>query len=218
MYRGRPLPILTAPPFTGRGLTTPRLVLFYNVERASQPKVAGPVQCDHGDITSRLQRRTLPAHSRVPRRLGCAVFREPAIGCAPTSSAPTPGGVRAAACPRAEGHQNAAESRYTSTLGSVDPLGENPTRSYTLTKIWPDSRHSKRSEPSRLESSDPMREAGATSTLRNVIRLSIVQGCCARPTGGSHGRTTDACTQRFKDAERRPRYQGNGDSTRPASV
>src|SRR5215212_8744076 len=63
-----------------------------------------------------------------------------------------------------------------------------------------------------------MIEAGATSTLRNVTRLSAVQGCCARPTGGSHGRTTDACAQRFKDAERRPRRKrdSSGDTSTTA--
>jgi len=64
------------------------------------------------------------------------------------------------------------------------------------------------SEPSRLESSGPMREAGATSTLRNVTRLSVVQGCCARPTGGSHGRTIRGPAQRRGGAKLRPRLRG----------
>jgi hypothetical protein len=44
-----------------------------------------------------------------------------------------------------------------------------------------------------------MREAGAPST-EEVVAVS-----CARPTGGSHGRTTDDPAQRFKGAKRRPR-------------
>ena len=38
---------------------------------------------------------------------------------------------------------------------------------------------------------------------------------CARPTGCSHGRTTDACAQRFKGAERRPRPRGEIRKARP---
>ena len=48
-------------------------------------------------------------------------------------------------------------------------------------------------------SSDPMREAGATST-EVVVAVS-----CARRTGGAHGLTTGAPAQRSKNAERRPR-------------
>jgi hypothetical protein len=40
--------------------------------------------------------------------------------------------------------------------------------------------------------SDPMREAGEPST--DVV---VSVGCCARPTGDSYGRTTDAPAQRF---------------------
>jgi hypothetical protein len=47
-----------------------------------------------------------------------------------------------------------------------------------------------------------MIDASATST-EEVVSVS-----CARPTGGSHGRTTDAPAQRFKGAKRRPRQRG----------
>jgi hypothetical protein len=46
-----------------------------------------------------------------------------------------------------------------------------------------------------------MIEADAPST-EEVLSVS-----CARPTGDSHTRTTDAPAQRFKDAKRRPRWK-----------
>jgi hypothetical protein len=46
-----------------------------------------------------------------------------------------------------------------------------------------------------------MREADAPSTGE------CTHTECARPTGGSHGRTTEAPAQRFKGAERRPRWK-----------
>src|SRR5215211_4884713 len=52
-------------------------------------------------------------------------------------------------------------------------------------------------EPSRLESSDPMREAGATST-GGLLAARYIEG--AHPTGDSYSRTTDAPAQRFNDA------------------
>ena len=54
-------------------------------------------------------------------------------------------------------------------------------------------------------SSDPMREAGGPSTGE-----SLGMDCkgCARPTGGSHGRTTDVPAQRFEGKKRRPRPRG----------
>jgi hypothetical protein len=52
----------------------------------------------------------------------------------------------------------------------------------------------------------PMREAGAPST-EEVVAVS-----CARPTGGSHGSTTDDPAQRFKGAKRRPRQVQWGNS------
>jgi hypothetical protein len=55
-------------------------------------------------------------------------------------------------------------------------------------------------------SSDPLIEADAPST-EEVVSV----WCCARPTGGSHGLTTDDFTQRFKDAMRRPRTPGEGE-------
>ena len=59
-----------------------------------------------------------------------------------------------------------------------------------------------------------MREAGATSTGSFVTELSEV----CPPTGGSHGRTIDDATQRFKDAERRPRRKrdSSGDTSTTA--
>ena len=50
-------------------------------------------------------------------------------------------------------------------------------------------------EPSWTGSSDPMRVAGLPSTSGKW--KSCVMECCARPTGGSHGRTTEAPEQRF---------------------
>src|SRR5215211_6283339 len=55
-------------------------------------------------------------------------------------------------------------------------------------------------EPSRLESSDPMREAGGAEHER------VVEYClrsCARPTGCKHGRTIRGPAQRFEGAKRR---------------
>jgi hypothetical protein len=49
--------------------------------------------------------------------------------------------------------------------------------------------------PGRCGSSDPMREAGLPSTSGKW--KSCVMECCARPTGDSHGRTTDVPKQRF---------------------
>jgi hypothetical protein len=59
----------------------------------------------------------------------------------------------------------------------------------------------RRSEPPTVGlwgNSDPMREAGATSTgkLQSSRR-------CACPTGGSHSRTTRGPAQRFEGAKRR---------------
>jgi hypothetical protein len=48
--------------------------------------------------------------------------------------------------------------------------------------------------------SDPMREAGTLPSTEEVVSVS-----CARPTGGSHVRTTDDPAQRFKGAKRRLR-------------
>ena len=42
-----------------------------------------------------------------------------------------------------------------------------------------------------------MIEAGAPSTGRLLAYVA----CCARPTGGGHGLTTDGPAQRFKDAK-----------------
>jgi hypothetical protein len=60
------------------------------------------------------------------------------------------------------------------------------------------------SEPSRPESSDPMREAGAPSTGE------CTHAEAAHPTGGSHGRTTKSPAQRFRGAKLRPRYKRMG--------
>ena len=54
-----------------------------------------------------------------------------------------------------------------------------------------------------LGNSDPMIEAGLPSTSGKW--KSCVMECCARPTGGSHTRTTRGPAQRLKDAEQRPR-------------
>jgi hypothetical protein len=53
-------------------------------------------------------------------------------------------------------------------------------------------------------SSDPMREADVRA--RRCCRYRLAW--CARPTGGSHGLTTDALAQRIKGARRRPRPTG----------
>src|SRR5215217_6986018 len=65
-------------------------------------------------------------------------------------------------------------------------------------KVTNVSIHDKGPEPVSHGSSDPMIEAGATSTRSLATHRG---GCCARPTGGCHGRTTDARAQRFKDAK-----------------
>src|SRR5215207_1851253 len=59
-----------------------------------------------------------------------------------------------------------------------------------------------------------MIEAGAPSTGCCRYRLAW----CARPTGGSHGRTTDDPAQRFKDAKRRPRWKWGKKSAAKDSV
>src|SRR5215212_10671961 len=64
-------------------------------------------------------------------------------------------------------------------------------------------------------SSDPMREAGAPSTGKS---LACVTKCCARPTGGSHGRTTDAPAQRGEGAKHRPRCFSQPLVARPEAV
>src|ERR671911_2618563 len=69
-------------------------------------------------------------------------------------------------------------------------------------KVTNVSIHDKGPEPSRLESSDPMREAGAPNTVKLLLRFRYR---CARPTGGSHGRITDGPAQRREDAKQRPR-------------
>jgi hypothetical protein len=57
-----------------------------------------------------------------------------------------------------------------------------------------------------------MIETGATST-EEIVSASW---CCARPTGDSHTRTTDAPAQRIKGAMRRPRGLVKGKrTTRP---
>src|SRR5215212_11295237 len=70
-------------------------------------------------------------------------------------------------------------------------------------------------EPSSHGSSDPMREAGAPSTGKS---LACVTKCCARPTGGSHGRTTDAPAQRGEGAKHRPRCFSQPLVARPEAV
>jgi hypothetical protein len=45
-----------------------------------------------------------------------------------------------------------------------------------------------------------MREAGAPNTRKLLLRFGIG---CARPTGDTHGRTTDAPAQRFNGANLR---------------
>src|SRR5215216_3399171 len=86
----------------------------------------------------------------------------------------------------------------------------NPTIPQKVTNV---SIHDKGPEPSRLESSDPMREAGATSTEEVVAAP-----CCARPTGYSHGRTTDDPAQHLYGAKLRAARMGmrprSGDSGR----
>ena len=59
-----------------------------------------------------------------------------------------------------------------------------------------------------------MIKAGATST-EEVVSAPC---CCARPTGGSHGRTTRGPAQRGEGAKRRPRptgRKGAAKDTRP---
>jgi hypothetical protein len=78
-----------------------------------------------------------------------------------------------------------------------------PTRRYTPTKIRPDSRHSKGSEPSRLESSDPMREADEPSTGRVVTELSEV--CSPHRGQSSSHHPRSRATQRGRNAKAAPR-------------
>jgi hypothetical protein len=57
--------------------------------------------------------------------------------------------------------------------------------------------HSEGPEPSRVENSDPMREAGAANRRKLLLRFGQF---CVRPTGDSYGRTTHAPEQRFNGA------------------
>src|SRR5215213_6742855 len=64
-------------------------------------------------------------------------------------------------------------------------------------------------------SSDPMIEAGAPSTGKS---LACVTKCCARPTGGSHGRTTEGPAQRGEGAKHWPRRKRLRKAARPGAV
>ena len=71
----------------------------------------------------------------------------------------------------------------------------NPTIPQKVTNV---SIHDKGPEPSRLESSDPMREAGALSTTGSLrdsqpaLFHAVRHGVLYPSTGGSHGLTTRA--------------------------
>jgi hypothetical protein len=66
-----------------------------------------------------------------------------------------------------------------------------------------------------MGSPDPMIEAGAPSTGGYGKSDMLTSWCCARPTGGSHVRTTGDYTQRFKDAKRKPRQARWGGLAQP---
>jgi hypothetical protein len=59
-----------------------------------------------------------------------------------------------------------------------------------------------------------MIDAGAPSTGG----LMAYVACCARPTGGGHGLTTDDPAQRFKDAERSPHPGGESEKRGPGAL
>src|SRR5215216_8103696 len=94
-------------------------------------------------------------------------------------------------------------------------------------KVTNVSIYDKGPEPVSHGSSDPMIEAGATSTRSLATHRG---GCCARHTGGSHGRITNGYAQRGEGAMRRPRststvvergqgqYKGRSPKAPPRSV
>src|SRR5215216_4497698 len=77
-------------------------------------------------------------------------------------------------------------------------------------KVTNVSIHDKGPEPVSHGSSDPMIEAGATSTRSLATHRG---GCCARPTGGSHGRTTQGPAQRRRGRNAKAALEG-GPSTK----
>src|SRR5215211_3883114 len=80
-------------------------------------------------------------------------------------------------------------------------------------KVTNVSIHDKGPEPVSHGSSGPMIEAGAPST--GDVGMSSRR--CARPTGGSHGRTTRGPAQRRGDAKQRPRLR-RAQKARPRTV
>src|SRR5215211_5355278 len=83
-------------------------------------------------------------------------------------------------------------------------------RNHTIPqKVTNVSIHDKGPEPVSHGSSDPMREAGATST--GDVGMSSRR--CARPTGGSHGRTTRGPAQRRGGRKAKAALEG-GPSTK----
>jgi hypothetical protein len=60
-----------------------------------------------------------------------------------------------------------------------------------------------------------MIEAGGPSTGGYGKSDMLTSWCCARPTGGSHGRTTGDSTQRFEGAKQRPRQARWGGLAQP---